>query len=124
MENGMFRNLKIGSRLIGSFMIMALIVGITGMYGVVSMNRVSDKIQNMLQNLANQQKLIILMGVTQKTGHISLLQAAMVAGDSQKLEEYSEDYRAKSVLFKNQCGFIIKGNEKLQIRPAAAGRAK
>jgi len=109
----MLRNLKLGSRLIGSFMIMALIVGITGMYGAVSMNRVSDKIQNMLQNLANQQKLILLMGVTQKTCHISLLQAAMVAGDPQKFEEYSEDYRAKSVLFKNQCGFILKGNEKL-----------
>ena len=117
----MFKNLKLGSRLIGSFMIMALIVGITGMYGVFSMNRVSDKIQHMLQNLANQQKLIILMGVTQKTGHISLLQAAMVAGDSGKLDEFSEDYRAKSVLFKNQCSFIIKGNEKLQIKPAAAG---
>ena len=117
----MLRNLKLGSRLIGSFMIMALIVGITGMYGAVSMNRVSDKIQNMLQNLANQQKLILLMGVTQKTCHISLLQAAMVAGDPQKFEEYSEDYRAKSVLFKNQCGFILKGNEKLGIKGAVAG---
>jgi len=117
----MLRNLKLGSRLIGSFMIMALIVGITGMYGAVSMNRVSDKIQNMLQNLANQQKLILLMGVTQKTCHISLLQAAMVAGDPQKFEEYSEDYRAKSVLFKNQCGFILKGNEKLGIKAAFAG---
>lgn len=117
----MLRNLKLGSRLIGSFMIMALIVGITGIYGAVSMNRVSDKIQNMLQNLANQQKLILLMGVTQKTCHISLLQAAMVAGDPQKFDEYSEDYRAKSVLFKNQCGFILKGNEKLGIKAAAAG---
>ena len=117
----MLRNLKLGYRLIGSFMIMALIVGITGAYGVSSMNRVGDRIQNMLQNLANQQKLVLLMEVTQKTCHVSLLQAVMVTGDFQKLEEHAEDYKAKSEVFKNQCGFILKGNDKLGIKAAPVG---
>lgn len=114
----MFKNYKLGSRLIASFMIMALVVGITGAFGFISMNRVGDRIQDMLQNLASQQKLILLMGVTQKTCQVSLLQAAMVQADTAKFNDYSEDYRIKSDLFKSQCDIILKGNKKLGIKAA------
>ncbi|KAF0214958.1 MAG: methyl-accepting chemotaxis sensory [Geobacteraceae bacterium] len=117
----MFKNLKLGSRLIASFLVMALIVGITGAVGFVSMNRVGDKIQNMLQNLASQQKLVLLMGVTQKACHVSLLQAAMVQTGIAKFEEYAEDYRMKNDLFKIQCDTILKGNKKLEIKAAPRG---
>nr|WP_231934501.1 methyl-accepting chemotaxis protein [Geobacter sp. DSM 9736] len=116
----MVRNSKLGVRLIGSFMIMALIVGITGAYGVISMNRVADRTQNMLKNLASQQKLILHMIVTQKDCRVSLLQAAVI-GNAEKLEEYAEDYEVKSELFKSQCGYILKGNDKLGIKPASPG---
>ncbi|HEY6872518.1 MAG TPA: methyl-accepting chemotaxis protein [Geobacteraceae bacterium] len=114
------KDLKLGHRLIGLFMFMALIVAVTGGFGAWSMKRVGDRIQGMLTNLANQQKLVMLMELSQKDCHISLLQAAMV--DSvDKVEDAAEDYQAKGDLLKNQCETILKGNAKLGIKPAVPG---
>ena len=112
------KNLKLSQRLIGSFMIMALIVAITGTFSAWSMNRVGDQIQNILQNLASQQKLVLLMGVTQKYCHVSLMQAALVRSEKEKFEEYAEDYRMKRDLFRSQCDIMLQGNAKLGIKPA------
>lgn len=115
------KNLKLSHRLVGSFMIMALIVAITGAFGAWSMRRVGDQIQNILQNLASQQKLVLLMGVTQKYCHVSLMQAALVRAEMEKFEEYAEDYRMKRDLFRSQCNIMLKGNAKLGIKPAPHG---
>ena len=63
------KNLKLGQRLIGLFMFMALLVVITGGFGAWSMKRVGDRIQDMLTNLSSTQKLVLLMEVTQQDGH-------------------------------------------------------
>ncbi|WP_041267450.1 methyl-accepting chemotaxis protein [Geotalea daltonii] len=113
--------MKLSYRLVGSFLIMALIVALTGAFGSWSMKRVGDQIQNIMQNLASQQKLVLLMGVTQKYCHVSLMQAAMVRAEKDKFEEYAEDYRMKRDLFRSQCEIMLKGNAKLGIKPAKAG---
>jgi methyl-accepting chemotaxis protein len=115
------RNLKIGHKLLGLFMIMALIVAVTGAFGALNMKRVSNQIQGMLTNLANQQKLVLLMEVAQKDCLINLLRAAMVRSEMDKFEDAADDYLAKSELFKSQCETILKGNPKLGIQPAAPG---
>ncbi len=117
----MMKKIKLGQRLIGSFLIMALIVGFTGLFGAISMNKVGNRTQDILQNLASQQKLVLLMGVTQKECRIFLLQAAFVHNNKEKFEEYSEDYRMKRDLFKSQCSLILKGNKKVGIKPALKG---
>jgi methyl-accepting chemotaxis protein len=113
--------MKLSYRLVGSFLIMALIVALTGAFGTWSMKRVGDQIQNILQNLASQQKLVLLMGVTQKYCHVSLMQAAMVRAETEKFEEYADDYRMKRDLFRSQCEIMLKGNKKLGIKPAPTG---
>ena len=115
------KKLKIGHKLIGLFMIMALIVAVTGGSGAWNLKRVGDQIQGMLTNLANQQKLVLLMEVAQKDCLINLLHAAMVQGEMDKFEDASDDYQAKSDLFKSQCETILKGNPKLGIKPAVPG---
>jgi methyl-accepting chemotaxis protein len=115
------KKLKLSQRLVGSFMIMALIVAVTGAFGSWSMKRVGDQIQNIMQNLASQQKLVLLMGVTQKYCHVSLLQAALVRSEMEKFEEYAEDYRMKRDLFRSQCEIMLNGNNKLGIKPAPKG---
>ena len=102
-------------------MIMALIVAVTGTFSAWSMNRVGDQIQNILQNLASQQKLVLLMGMTQKYCHVSLMQAALVRAEMEKFEEYADDYRMKRDLFRSQCDIMLKGNKKLGIKPALPG---
>lgn len=115
------RNLRLGQRLIGLFMCMALIVAVTGGFGAWSINKVGDRIQGVLTNLAGQQKLVLLMELAQKDCHINLLNAAMVRSEMDKFEEHKEDYLMKSDLFRSQCETLLKGNPKLGIKPAPHG---
>jgi len=41
-------NMKLGQKLVGLFLIMALIVGITGVTGIFSLNRVGHTIQDVI----------------------------------------------------------------------------
>ena len=115
------KNLKLGHRLIGSFMLMALIVAITGAFGAWSMTRVGTRIQDTLRNLANQQKQVLLMEVTQEICHVNLLQAVMVRTEVEKFEEYAEDFRMKRDLFKSQAETLLKGNVKMGLNPVPKG---
>src|SRR6266702_5911707 len=101
------KNLKLGQKLIGLFMLMALLVVITGGFGAWSMKRVGDRIQGVLNNLANQQKQVLLMEVAQKDCHVNLLNAAMVRTEMEKFEGYSDDYQAKRDLFRSHCETIL-----------------
>jgi methyl-accepting chemotaxis protein len=115
------KNLKLGHRLIGLFMFMALLVAITGIFGAWSIFQVGDRIQGMLMNLARQQRLILQIELSQKDSHINLLKAVMVRNNLDKFEESAEDYRMKKDLFRSQCDILLKGNKKLGILPAVKG---
>jgi hypothetical protein len=115
------KNLKLGHRLIGLFMFMALLVAFTGLFGAWSIYNVGDRIQGDLMNLANQQKLILQIELSQKDSHINLLKAVMVRNDAEKFEESAEDYRMKKDLFRSQCDILLKGNKKIGILPAQKG---
>lgn len=117
------KNLKLGHRLIGLFMFMALIVAITGGFGAWSIYKVGDRIQNKLSNLASQQKLVLLMELSQKDCQINLLKTSMIRSELEKYEESAEDYRMKKDLFRSQCETLLKGNPKLGIKPALTGGA-
>ena len=115
------KDLTLRTRLIVSFLIMALLVAFTGGFGALTIKRVGGQIQNILEQLSKQQKLVLLMGVTQKYCHVSLMQAAMVANDPDKVEEYVEDYRMKRDTLLSQAQIILDGNKKLGVLPAVKG---
>ena len=115
------KNLKLGQRLIGLFMLMALIVAITGGYGAWSIYKVGSRIQGMLTSLASQQKQVLLMELAQKDAHINLMKAIMVRSEMDKFEESAEDYRMKKDLFRSQAETLLKGNPKMQLLPVKKG---
>jgi len=115
------KNLKLRTRLIVAFLIMALLVAFTGMFGTLSMKRVGGQIQDILEQLSKQQKLVLLMGVAQKYCHASLMQAALVRSEPEKAQEYVEDYRMKRDLLRTQAQVILEGNQKLGVLPAVKG---
>src|SRR5664279_3014305 len=108
----MMKNIKLGHRLIGLFMVMAVIVAMTGGFGAIGIKRVGARTQDMLTNLSNQQKLVLLMEVAQKDCHIILLSASRIQTDFKKFVEYTEDFNAKRELFRRHCETILKGNPK------------
>lgn len=115
------KNIKLRTRLIASFMIMALLVAITGAFGAFSMKRVGGQIQDMLEQLSKQQKQVLLMEVAQKYCHVSLMQAALVRTDPEKAQEYIEDYRMKRDQLLSQAQVLLDGHKKLGILPAEKG---
>ncbi|GFO65450.1 methyl-accepting chemotaxis protein [Geomonas paludis] len=115
------KDLTLRTRLIGSFLIMALLVAFTGGFGALNIKRVGGQIQNILEQLAKQQKLVLLMGVTQKYCHVSLMQAALVPNDPEKLQEYIDDYQMKRDTLLSQAQIILEGNKKLGVLPVAKG---
>jgi len=117
----MMKNLKLRTRLIVSFLIMALLVAFTGGFGAFSMKRVGGQIQNILEQLSKQQKQVLLMAVTQKYCHVSLMQAALVRSEMDKFQDYVEDYRTKRDLLQAQAKTLLEGNAKLGLKPAAKG---
>ncbi|WP_136514688.1 methyl-accepting chemotaxis protein [Geomonas edaphica] len=115
------KDLTLRSRLIGSFLIMAVLVAFTGGFGALNIKRVGGQIQNILEQLSKQQKLVLLMGVTQKYCHVSLMQAALVHNDPEKLQEYIDDYQMKRDTLLSQAQIILEGNKKLGVLPAVKG---
>ena len=115
------KNFKLRTLLIGSFLLMALLVAFTGVFGALSTKRVGGQIQNILEQLAKQQKLVLVMEVAQKYCHVSLMQAALVRTERDKLEEYLGDYTMKRDQLRSQAQVILNGNGKLGVLPAPPG---
>jgi methyl-accepting chemotaxis protein len=117
------KNLKLGGRLIVAFMIMASLVAITGIYGMVSVKRVGGQIQDILEQLSRQQKQVLLMAVTQKYCHVSLMQAAMVRSEKDKFQDYTGDYQAMRDRLQSMAKTLLEGNAKMGLQPAVKGGA-
>lgn len=117
----MLRNLKIGHKLITLFMVMALIVVVTGAFGTWSINQVGGKVQDMLKTRAAQEKLVVLMKVALQECRVNLLETAMVRSDMDEFELSKGDYEAKRDRFIGYCDLMLKGNAKLGIEAAAKG---
>ena len=115
------KNLKLRTLLVVSFLIMALLVAFTGVFGALSTKRVGGQIQEILEQLSKQQKLVLLMGVAQKFCHVSLMQAAMVRTEPDRLEDYLGDYRMKRDQLRSQAQTILHGNPKLGVLAAPKG---
>jgi len=115
------KNLKLGQRFIGAFLILALIVAITGAFGIWINNRVSHQVQSMLKSAASQEKLVLLMEVNLKICQVHLLEASRVRSGLDKFQDFAEDYRSKADTFKNYCNILLKGNPKLGIPAASKG---
>jgi len=115
------KNMKLRSRLIGAFLVMAFLVAITGAFGAFTMKRVGGQIQEILEQLSKQQKQVLLMEVTQKYCHVSLMQAALVGSDREKFGEYVDDYQMKRDLLVSQAETLLNGNAKLHLQPVVKG---
>lgn len=117
----MFKDLKLGPKLIGSFCIMALIVAVTGTIGIISINRVGGDIKSIMKQRAAQEKLVYLMEVTQKACRVNLVEAALVRTEQDEFNKYVENYGKKREQFRTYVDTILKGDPKLGLKPAKKG---
>ena len=102
-------------------MIMALLVAVTGVFGIWSLSTVSTRIVGILSTTALQLKQVALMKVALQECRANLLEAAMVRNDMDEFEISKGGYEERRDFFKRYGDIILKGDKKLGIPAAAKG---
>jgi len=114
------QGLKLGQKLVGLFLIMALIVGITGFFGIYSLNRVGHTIQDVIMTGSTQSNQVVLMKTALQECRLHLVEAA-TADKAEDLELFKGDYESKRDRFSGYLEIILKGNQKLGLPAAKKG---
>lgn len=116
----MFRQLQLKYKLILLFLVMALIVAGTGIFGLWNQERISTLL-DLQKTSAAQEKLAVLMKVTLQGGRVNLLEASMTGTRGDDFENAKIDYELKRDSFNSYCKILLKGHPKLHIPPAGEG---
>jgi methyl-accepting chemotaxis protein len=114
--------LKLGHKLISLFLIMAIIVAITGFFGIFSLNKVGHTIQDVIVTGATQSNQVVLMKTALQECRLHLVEVAM-ATNLDDLELFKGDYESKRDRFNGYVDLILKGNPKLGLPAAIKGSA-
>jgi methyl-accepting chemotaxis protein len=114
-------NLKLVHKFTALFMVMALIVAATGIFGIWKITVVGSRVQEMMKTRAAQEKMAVLMKVTVQESRVHVLDAAMVLSDMNAFEGYRGDYEAKRDRFRGYVDIFLKGNAKLGFDAAPPG---
>jgi methyl-accepting chemotaxis protein len=112
--------LKLGHKLIGLFLIMAAIVGITGFFGIYSLSKVGHTIQDVIMTGSTQSNQVVLMKTALQECRLHLIETLTV----DKIDEFDmikADYESKRDRFVGYQDIILKGNQKLGLPAAIKG---
>ncbi|WP_298269809.1 methyl-accepting chemotaxis protein [Geobacter sp.] len=114
----MLRDMKLGFRLIGSFVIMAVIVAVTGFIGIRSIGMVSSRVSTMLQSRYDQQKVALQLQAAERTCRAELLEGIMAHSDEKGLKEHIDAYRKNRDIIRRYSVALLKGDTELGLEPA------
>jgi len=112
--------LKLGHKLIGLFLIMAIIVGVTGFFGIFSLNKVGHTIQDVIMTGSTQSNQVVLMKTALQECRLHLIESAM----ADKIDDFDmikADFESKRDRFSGYLDIILKGNQKLALPAAPKG---
>ena len=114
---------RLSHRLITAFMFMALIVAITGAYGIATINRVSGRVQETMRSRAAQEKVVMLMRVAMAESRIHLLESTLVRSGLDGFGRHRAEYLARRDLFRGYLEILLKGDATQGIPRAQQGGA-
>lgn len=112
--------LKLGQKLIGLFLIMAAIVGITGLFGIYSLNKVGHTIQDVIMTGSTQSNQVVLMKTALQECRLHLIETSTISSIDD-FDMVKADYESKRDRFSGYLEIIIKGNQKLGLPAAVKG---
>jgi methyl-accepting chemotaxis protein len=115
------RHLTLGYKLIGAFIIMAAIVAVTGIFGIMNIERVGTRVVDMMRTRAAMEKAVLQMEIHQKGCRVALVEGALVRSDPTEFQKSVEFYEKKRELFKNSVNLLLAGDKKLGLAPAPPG---
>ncbi|HEX8960006.1 MAG TPA: methyl-accepting chemotaxis protein [Geobacteraceae bacterium] len=117
----LLKNLKLGYKLIGGFIIMAAIVAVTGVFGILNIEGVGTRVIDMMRTTAALEKAVLQMEIHQKACRVTLVEGALVRSDLQQFQKYVETYNKKRDLFKKSLNLVLAGDRKIGLAPAQKG---
>lgn len=118
---GLLNNLKLWQKLIGAFVVMAVIVAATGTFGIINFDIFGKNVVSIMRNSAASEKIVLQMEQHQKSCRVNLVEGALVRSSLKEFEKYVETYQKKRDLFKAGANVLLKGDSKLHIAPAKPG---
>lgn len=111
----------LAARFTALFLVMALIVAVTGMFGISKIALVGGTVQDMVRTRAAQEKMAVLMKVTVQESRVHLLEAALAFKEIEDFEFARDDYEMIRDRFRGYLNLLLKGNAKVGIEAAAVG---
>ena len=111
----------VAARFTTLFLVMALIVAITGLFGISKINLVGSTVQEMMRTRAAQEKMAVLMKVAVQESRVHLLEAALAFRQIEDFEFARDDYEMMRDRFRGYVNLLLKGNAKVGIEAAPAG---
>ncbi|QSV44567.1 methyl-accepting chemotaxis protein [Geobacter benzoatilyticus] len=114
----MLNDMKLGVRLIGSFVIMAIIVAVTGFFGIRSIGTVSSRVGTVLQNRYDQQKVALQLQAAEQTARADLLETMLSHADAKGVKEHIDSYYRSRDLIRRYSKGLLKGDSALGLQPA------
>ncbi len=114
----MLKDMKLGVRLIGSFVIMAIIVAVTGFFGIRSIGTVSSRVGTVLQNRYDQQKVALQLQAAEQTARADLLETMLSHDDAKGVKEHVDSYYRSRDLIRRYSKGLLKGDSALGLQPA------
>jgi len=116
----MLKNVKLQYKLTFLFLVMAMLVAVTGSFGLWSQFQLRALLTQD-RNHAAQTKMTILMKVALEGCRVSLLEATLSHGDAEDFENHKVDYELRQGTFLSYCSMLLKGQPRLHIPPAQPG---
>ncbi|WP_306533025.1 methyl-accepting chemotaxis protein [Geobacter sp.] len=114
----MLKDMKLGVRLIGSFVIMAIIVAVTGLIGIRSISMVSNRVVSVLQSRYDQQKVALQLQAAERTTRADLLEGMMAHIDDKGMKEHIDSYHKSRDLIRRYSKGLLKGDDALGLQAA------
>ncbi len=111
----------LAARFTALFLVMALIVAVTGVFGISRITLVGGTVQEMVRTRAAQEKMAVLMKVTVQESRVHLLEAAMAFREADDFDFARDDYEMMRERFRGYLNLLLKGNAKVGIEAAPAG---
>jgi len=112
---------RLAFRFTALFLLMAVLVAVTGLFGMTMITQVGGSIQQMVRTRAAQEKLAVLMKVSLQESRVHLLEAAAAVKMEEDFEFGRDDYQATRDRFRGYLNLLLKGNDKVGIEAAPPG---
>lgn len=112
---------RLAHKLIGLFLIMALLVLMTGTIGMISLSKVARTTEEILIARSAQMRYAILMKSTLQECRVHLFEASTAENDPEEFASAREDFEMKFERLKEYRDILLKGEPRLGIPPSSPG---